>query len=118
VSNILSEAKFIKSSLGELPQGLAQRLVDSNSKIAQSTLGLCENLAVAIGSPIKQHIRVLFPGIMQCLGDSKVHSIYNSHKLQYNLHSDNFTKLFYDILGVDSHCGHFLYEYLGRSMRV
>lgn len=72
ITNILSEAKFIKGSLGELPQGLAQRLVDSNSKIAQSTLGICENLATAMGPPIKQHIRVLFPGFLHCLGDSKV----------------------------------------------
>ncbi|OXU27451.1 hypothetical protein TSAR_002490 [Trichomalopsis sarcophagae] len=71
ITNILNEAKFIKGSLGELPQGLAQRLVDSNSKIAQSTLGICENLATAMGPPIKQHIRVLFPGFLHCLGDSK-----------------------------------------------
>ncbi|KAJ8683238.1 hypothetical protein QAD02_019030 [Eretmocerus hayati] len=71
ISNILSEAKFIKGSLGELPQGLAQRLVDSNSKISQSTLGLCEALATAMGSPIKTHIRTLFPGFLQCLGYSK-----------------------------------------------
>ncbi|XP_058791056.1 protein mini spindles isoform X2 [Phymastichus coffea] len=71
IANILNEVKLIKGSLGDLPQGLAQRLVDSNSKIAQSTLGLCENLAVAMGSPIKQYIRVLFPGFLQCLGDSK-----------------------------------------------
>lgn len=47
------------------------RLVDSNSKIAQSTLGICQALAVAMGPPAKQHIRVLFPGFIQCLGDSK-----------------------------------------------
>ncbi|XP_031837843.1 msps cytoskeleton-associated protein 5 isoform X2 [Nomia melanderi] len=71
VSTIISEAKFIKGSIGDLPQGLALRLVDSNSKIAQSTLGICQSLAVAMGPPAKQHIRVLFPGFIQCLGDSK-----------------------------------------------
>ena len=60
-----------------MPQALAQRLVDSNSKIAQSTLGICETLAKAMGSPIKQHIRSLFPGFIQCLGDSKVFLVKN-----------------------------------------
>ncbi|XP_043263019.1 protein mini spindles [Colletes gigas] len=71
ISAIISEAKFIKGSIGDLPQGLALRLVDSNSKIAQSTLGICQVLAIAMGPPAKQHIRVLFPGFIQCLGDSK-----------------------------------------------
>ncbi|XP_061931308.1 protein mini spindles isoform X2 [Apis cerana] len=71
INTIISEAKFIKSSIGDLPQGLALRLVDSNSKIAQSTLGICQALAVAMGSSAKQHIRVLFPGFVQCLGDNK-----------------------------------------------
>lgn len=39
VNTLLSEAKFIKPTIGDLPQGLALRLVDSNSKIAQATLG-------------------------------------------------------------------------------
>ncbi|KAL6427051.1 hypothetical protein ACFW04_009317 [Cataglyphis niger] len=71
VNTLLSEAKFIKPTIGDLPQGLALRLVDSNSKIAQATLGICEMLATAIGPPVKQHIRALFPGFLQCLGDSK-----------------------------------------------
>ncbi|XP_076762978.1 msps cytoskeleton-associated protein 5 [Xylocopa sonorina] len=71
VSAIISEAKFIKGSIGDLPQGLALRLVDSNSKIAQSTLSICQALAIAMGPPAKQHIRALFPGFVQCLGDSK-----------------------------------------------
>lgn len=71
ITNILNEVKFIKSSIGDLPQMLAPRLLDSNSKIAQTTLGVCEQLATAMGSPIKQHIRTLFPGFIQCLGDSK-----------------------------------------------
>ncbi|XP_015517850.2 protein mini spindles isoform X1 [Neodiprion lecontei] len=71
INTLLTEARSIKGSIGELPQGLALRLVDSNSKIAQSTLGVCQTLATAIGSPAKQHIRTLFPGFLQCLGDSK-----------------------------------------------
>ncbi|XP_015596923.1 protein mini spindles isoform X2 [Cephus cinctus] len=71
VNTLLNEAKFIKGSIGDLPQGLALRLVDSNSKIAQSTLGICQTLAIAMGPPAKQHIRTLFPGFLQCLGDSK-----------------------------------------------
>ncbi|XP_034182971.1 msps cytoskeleton-associated protein 5 isoform X1 [Osmia lignaria lignaria] len=71
INTIISDAKFIKGSIGDLPQSLALRLVDSNSKIAQSTLGICQALAIAMGPPAKQHIRVLFPGFIQCLGDSK-----------------------------------------------
>ncbi|XP_076386663.1 msps cytoskeleton-associated protein 5 isoform X2 [Megachile rotundata] len=71
ISTIISDAKFIKGSIGDLPQSLALRLVDSNSKIAQSTLGICQALALAMGPSAKQHIRVLFPGFIQCLGDSK-----------------------------------------------
>ncbi|XP_025159861.1 protein mini spindles isoform X2 [Harpegnathos saltator] len=71
VNSLLSEAKYIKPNIGDLPQGLALRLVDSNSKIAQSTLGICETLATAVGALVKQHVRILFPGFLQCLGDSK-----------------------------------------------
>ncbi|XP_011700705.1 PREDICTED: cytoskeleton-associated protein 5 isoform X2 [Wasmannia auropunctata] len=71
VNTLLGEVKFIKPTIGDLPQGLAQRLVDSNSKIAQATLGICETLATAIGPPMKQHVRTLFPGFLHCLGDSK-----------------------------------------------
>ena len=71
IANILNDLKFIKSTIGDLPQWLAPRLVDSNSKIAQTALGVCELLATAMGPPIKQHIRTLFPGFIQCLGDSK-----------------------------------------------
>ncbi|XP_063985359.1 protein mini spindles isoform X2 [Diachasmimorpha longicaudata] len=71
VSNIINDAKFIKGSIGELSRALAPRLTDSNTKIAQAALGICEKLATAMGAPIKQHIRALFPGFIQCLGDSK-----------------------------------------------
>jgi len=45
VNALLGETKFIKPTIGDLPQGLALRLVDSNSKIAQSAIG---NLPVII----------------------------------------------------------------------
>lgn len=71
ISGILSEARLLKGSIGELARALAPRLVDSNTRIAQTTLGICESLATAMGPPAKQHIRALFPGFVQCLGDSK-----------------------------------------------
>ncbi|XP_038112366.1 protein mini spindles isoform X3 [Culex quinquefasciatus] len=68
---IIAEAKLIKSNLGDLPQVLAQRLVDSNAKIAQTSVELCQQIAVAMGPPSKQYVRVWFPGIVKGLGDSK-----------------------------------------------
>lgn len=65
IQTILTEAKLIKPNIGDLPQALAPRLVDSNSKIAQSAIGLCETIAIAMGPPSKQHIRTLFPGLLQ-----------------------------------------------------
>jgi len=46
VNALLGETKFIKPTIGDLPQGLALRLVDSNSKIAQSAIG--NNLPIII----------------------------------------------------------------------
>lgn len=116
VSNILSEAKFIKGSLGELPQGLAQRLVDSNSKIAQSTLALCESLATAMGPPIKQHIRVLFPGFLQCLGDSKVFfsACFEYENLLVYFRSHRVISSTFS--GLDSYRCYFLHQFLGRPV--
>lgn len=37
----LGNAEFIEPTIGDLPQGLALHLVDSNSKITQTTLGWC-----------------------------------------------------------------------------
>lgn len=71
VSAILSEAKLIKPNIGELPQALALRLVDSNGKIAQTALNISETIATSMGSPCKQYVRVLLPGFLQGLGDSK-----------------------------------------------
>lgn len=76
VNTIISEAKLIKSNIGDLPQALALRLVDSNSKIAQTALNICEAIANAMGPPAKPLIRVFFPGFLH----GKV-----------NLNNNNFT---------------------------
>lgn len=70
---MLNEHKLLKSNLGELPPILAQRLVDSNAKIAQTAIEICQQLATSMGPGCKQHIRVLFPGILRGLGDNKAY---------------------------------------------
>lgn len=70
---ILAEHKLIKANLGELPPILAQRLIDSNAKIAQTAVEICTQLSTSIGSACKQHIRVLLPGILRGLGDNKAY---------------------------------------------
>lgn len=62
---------MIKPTIGDLPQALAHRIKDSNTKIAQLAIAICENLANCMGVQFKQHIKVLLPGILQGLGDSK-----------------------------------------------
>lgn len=71
VQNIITEAKLIKPSIGDLAPALALRLVDSNAKIAQTSLSICEQLSTAMGSGCRSHVRVLFPGFLHALGDSK-----------------------------------------------
>lgn len=63
--------RFLSGSLGEAGPALAARLVDSNSKIAATTLALCQKLGTAYGSNCKQFIRLFFPGFLQGMGDSK-----------------------------------------------
>lgn len=72
LQNIVNEVKFITNNLGEAPPVLAQRLVDSNSKIAASALALCQSLGTAMGPSCKLHVRAFFPGFVQGMGDSKV----------------------------------------------
>lgn len=50
---------------------MALRLVDSNAKIAQTALAISQQLAETMGPGCSKHVRVLFPGILSCLGDSK-----------------------------------------------
>ena len=71
LQSIISEAKLIKPTIGDLAPALALRLVDSNAKIAQTTMAICEQLANAMGPGCKNHVRVLFPGFLHALGDSK-----------------------------------------------
>lgn len=73
VKNIINEAKLIKSGLGDLPQALAQRLVDSNAKIAQTALEIGQQIAMAMGPPCRIHVTTLFPGFFKSLGDSKAY---------------------------------------------
>ncbi|XP_037896088.1 protein mini spindles isoform X2 [Glossina fuscipes] len=68
---IITEARLIKPSIGDLAPALALRLVDSNAKIAQTALTICEQLANAMDSGCKNYVRVLFPGFLHALGDSK-----------------------------------------------
>lgn len=71
LQRILNETKLIKPSLGDLPQMLTQRLVDSNTKIAQTTVEIVQQLIVSIGPSGKQYVRNFFPGLLKGLGDNK-----------------------------------------------
>ncbi|XP_063697103.1 protein mini spindles isoform X2 [Culicoides brevitarsis] len=73
VKSIISDAKLIKSNLGDLPQALAQRLMDSNAKIAQTALEIGQQIATAMGPACKIHVTTLFPGFFKSLGDSKAY---------------------------------------------
>ncbi|XP_028170913.1 protein mini spindles [Ostrinia furnacalis] len=68
---IITNSSPIKPSLGELPAALSARLLDSNSKLAQSALHICESLATAMGPKCKTHVRTFFPAFFQAFGDSK-----------------------------------------------
>ncbi|KAI8440906.1 hypothetical protein MSG28_009204 [Choristoneura fumiferana] len=68
---IITNSSPIKPTLGELPPALVARLLDSNSKLAQSALQICETLAVAMGPKSKQHVRTFFPAFFQAFGDNK-----------------------------------------------
>ncbi|CAD6995897.1 unnamed protein product [Ceratitis capitata] len=68
---IISDAKLIKPTIGDLAPALALRLFDSNAKIAQTAMSICEQMANAMGSGCKNHVRTLFPGFLHALGDNK-----------------------------------------------
>ncbi|XP_041367175.1 cytoskeleton-associated protein 5-like isoform X2 [Gigantopelta aegis] len=68
---ILNEAKFITPNLGELPAAIKQRLADANKILVTTTIGICQTLAKALGPHCKAHIRVIGPGLISCMGDSK-----------------------------------------------
>ncbi|XP_066107509.1 cytoskeleton-associated protein 5 isoform X2 [Saccopteryx bilineata] len=71
VAGIINEAKFIQPNIGELPTALKGRLNDSNKILVQQTLTILQQLAVAMGPNIKQHVKNLGIPILTVLGDSK-----------------------------------------------
>ncbi|XP_013397900.1 cytoskeleton-associated protein 5-like, partial [Lingula anatina] len=71
VAAIINEAKFITPNLGSLPEALKARLGDSNKILVSTCLTICQTLATAIGPKIKQHVRIIGPGMVGCFGDSK-----------------------------------------------
>lgn len=71
VSNIISEAKFIKGDIGELPTALCARMMDTNKNLALEALRLTASLSAALGPNCKPHTRNIVPGMLAALGDSK-----------------------------------------------
>uniref|UniRef100_A0AAR2LI45 TOG domain-containing protein n=1 Tax=Pygocentrus nattereri TaxID=42514 RepID=A0AAR2LI45_PYGNA len=71
VAAALSEAKFIKPSIGELPVVLKARLADSNKILVQQTLSILQQMATGMGPAIKQHVKGLGFPILTVLADSK-----------------------------------------------
>ncbi|XP_066503384.1 cytoskeleton-associated protein 5-A-like isoform X2 [Hoplias malabaricus] len=71
VAAVLSEAKFIKPSIGELPLALKSRLSDSNKILVQQTLSILQQMATAMGPAVKQHVKTLGFPIITVLTDSK-----------------------------------------------
>uniref|UniRef100_A0A8C7D0N0 Cytoskeleton associated protein 5 n=2 Tax=Oncorhynchus kisutch TaxID=8019 RepID=A0A8C7D0N0_ONCKI len=73
VAAVISEAKFIQPSIGELPMALKGRLNDSNKilRSCQQTLTILQQIAVAMGPALKQHVKSLGMPIITVLGDSK-----------------------------------------------
>ncbi|XP_044048307.1 cytoskeleton-associated protein 5 isoform X3 [Siniperca chuatsi] len=69
---IISEAKFITANIGELPLALKGRLTDSNKILVQQTLTILQQLAIAIGPGLKQHVKALGIPVITVLGDSKL----------------------------------------------
>ncbi|KAM6973183.1 cytoskeleton-associated protein 5 [Aplochiton taeniatus] len=71
VAALISEAKFIQPNMGELPLALKGRLGDSNKILVQQTLTILQQIAVAAGPGLKQHVKGLGFPIITVLGDSK-----------------------------------------------
>ncbi|KAG7467929.1 hypothetical protein MATL_G00137420 [Megalops atlanticus] len=71
VAAVISEAKFIKPNMGELPMALKGRLNDSNKILVQQTLSILQQIATAMGPALKQHVKNLGIPIITVLGDSK-----------------------------------------------
>uniref|UniRef100_A0A673Z715 Cytoskeleton associated protein 5 n=1 Tax=Salmo trutta TaxID=8032 RepID=A0A673Z715_SALTR len=71
VAAVLSEAKFIKPSVGDLPITLKGRLSDSNKILVQQTLSIMQQMAIAMGPALKQHVKTLGIPVITVLGDIK-----------------------------------------------
>ncbi|XP_057691875.1 cytoskeleton-associated protein 5 isoform X1 [Corythoichthys intestinalis] len=71
VAAIISEAKFITANIGDLPLALKGRLGDSNKILIQQSLTILQQLAIAMGPGLKQHVKTLGFPIISVLGDSK-----------------------------------------------
>ncbi|XP_059402488.1 cytoskeleton-associated protein 5-like isoform X4 [Carassius carassius] len=71
VATVISEAKFIQASIGELPMALKGRLSDSNKLLVQQTLNILQQIATAMGPSLKQHVKNLGIPVVTVLGDSK-----------------------------------------------
>uniref|UniRef100_A0A4W5P729 Cytoskeleton associated protein 5 n=1 Tax=Hucho hucho TaxID=62062 RepID=A0A4W5P729_9TELE len=71
VAAVLSEAKFIKPSVGDLPITLKGRLSDSNKILVQQTLSIMQQMATAMGPALKQHVKTLGIPVITVLGDIK-----------------------------------------------
>ena len=72
VQEMISAAKFIQPSLGDLPGALKARLADSNKNLIITTLNIISSLAGAMGSGCSKFARVFVAGTISTLSDSKV----------------------------------------------
>uniref|UniRef100_A0A674F6Z8 Cytoskeleton associated protein 5 n=1 Tax=Salmo trutta TaxID=8032 RepID=A0A674F6Z8_SALTR len=68
VAAVISEAKFIQPSIGELPMALKGRLNDSNKILVRNGLSICFSPGYWT---LKQHVKSLGMPIITVLGDSK-----------------------------------------------
>ncbi|KAF7644640.1 hypothetical protein LDENG_00218580, partial [Lucifuga dentata] len=68
---VISEARFIQPSVGDLPAALKARLGDSNKILLQQTLSILQQFATAAGPGVRQHVKTLGFPIITVLGDSK-----------------------------------------------
>lgn len=71
VTEILKESKFITGNLGGLPEAIKVRLGESNKNLQMTAINICSTLATSMGTNSKQHVRVIAPGLIACLSDSK-----------------------------------------------
>ncbi|XP_031420118.1 cytoskeleton-associated protein 5 isoform X2 [Clupea harengus] len=72
VAALISEAKFIQPTIGDLPLALRGRLNDSNKLLVQQTLNILQQLATAMGPGLRQHVKNLGFPVITVLGDSKL----------------------------------------------